>query len=191
MSFNENTDIQDFESFVKEHSDALYNYLKRLTGNGEDAEDVLQEVLIKIAERFSDLREPAKIKTWAFRIATTTAIDSFRKNGKSEHPAFDESLLDRAIAEDDIEDGVVVDEMNECIRNEISRMPSHYRTALVLFFYEHMTISEIAGICDISESSVKIRLHRGKNLLGNMLNEGCNFYYDRNSNMRCSSKSKE
>jgi RNA polymerase sigma factor (sigma-70 family) len=186
-----NAGADGFEVFVKQYSNALYNYLKKLTGIGEDAEDLLQEVLIKIAERLPDLRDPARIKTWAFRIATNTAIDFFRKSGKFDQVEFDESLLDGDSANGDIEDELVVDEMNECIRREMGRIAPLYQTALVLYYFEHMTVPEIANICDISVPAVKIRLHRGKRLLNRVLTEGCNFYYDKNSNMRCSSKSKQ
>ena len=183
--------VDSFELFVRQYSKPLYNYLKKLTGIGEDAEDLLQEVLIKIAERLPDLRDPAKIKTWAFRIATNTAIDFFRKRGKFDQVEFDESLLDGDAANSDIEDEAVVNEMNECIRGEMGRIAPLYHTTLVLYYFEHMAVPEIAKICDISVPAVKIRLHRGKRLLNRVLTEGCNFYFDKNSNMRCSSKSKQ
>jgi len=183
--------VDSFELFVRQYSKPLYNYLKKLTGIGEDAEDLLQEVLIKIAERLPDLRDPAKIKTWAFRIATNTAIDFFRKRGKFDQVEFDESLLDGDAANSDIEDEAVVNEMNECIRGEMGRIAPLYHTTLVLYYFEHMAVPEIAKICDISVPAVKIRLHRGKRLLNRVLTEGCNFYFDKNSNMRCSSKPRQ
>ncbi len=188
MISNDNTDAYNFESFARAYSEMLYNYLRKLTGNGEDAEDILQEVLLKIAGGLPDLEDPARIKTWAFRIATNAAIDFFRKHGKNEHILFDESMIGGNEADSDIEDMVIVDEMNECIRREIDRIPPHYRTVLTLHYYEHMTISEISRICDISEATAKIRLHRGKLLLNSILNDSCNFYYDKNCNIRCSSK---
>ncbi len=185
MNASNDNVVRDFEEFVKIYHDSLYNYLRKLVGDSQDAEDILQEVLIKIADRLPDLREPEKVKTWAFRIATNTAVDTFRKRERS-NVVFDESLINETGAVDDFEDRLVLDEMNDCIRMEMSRMAPRYYMALVLYYFEHMTVSEISNICDISEASVRIRLHRGKNLLHRILSEGCDFYYDRNSNIRCS-----
>jgi len=190
MSTDINAGIS-FESFAKDYSDSLFRYLSKLTGGGDEAEDILQETLIKIAESLPDLNDISKIKTWAFRIATNTAMDFFRKNSRFMHIEFDENLHEPEITENDIEDKIIVDEMNECIRREMSRIAPHYNTVLILYFFEHMSIAEIAGICDISVSAVKVRLHRGKKLLNKVLSEGCSFYYDKNSNLRCSSKPQE
>lgn len=177
------TSVISIESFIKDYNDALYRYLRKITGSGEDAEDILQESLIKIAESLSSLNDPLRIKTWAFRIVTNTAMDFFRKNKKVNYVEFDEKLYDPEIKEDDIEDKIIVDEMNECIRGEMSRIAPNYNNVLILYYFEHMNISEIASICDISLATVKIRLHRGKKLLNKILSEGCNFYYDKNSNI--------
>jgi RNA polymerase sigma-70 factor (ECF subfamily) len=176
------------ESFVKDYNESLYRYLQKITGSSEDAEDILQESLIKIAESLTDLNDHSRLKIWAFRIATNTAMDFFRKNCKVSYIEFDERLYDPETEERDIEDKIIVDEMNECIRGEMSRIAPHYNTVLILYFFEHMNISEIANICEISVSTVKVRLHRGKKLLNRILSEGCNFYYDKNSNIRCVSK---
>jgi RNA polymerase sigma-70 factor (ECF subfamily) len=181
----------NFEAFVKEYSDILYSYLARITGSGADAEDILQETLIKIAASLADLKDPSVVKTWAFRIATNTAMDLFRKNGKYNIVEFDENIFEAEEPGSGVEDRVIVEEMNDCIRKEMSRLAPHYYTVLILFFFEHMSIAEIADICGISVSAVKVRLHRGKNLLKMILSEGCNFYYDKNSNIRCVSKSPE
>jgi RNA polymerase sigma-70 factor (ECF subfamily) len=185
------TSCVSIESFIRDYNDALYRYLRKITGSGEDAEDILQESLIKIAESLSSLNDPLKIKTWAFRIATNTAMDFFRKSKRANYVEFDEKLYEPDIMENDIEDKIIVDEMNECIRGEMSRIAPNYNTVLILYFFEHMSIAEIASICDISAATVKIRLHRGKKLLNKILAEGCNFYYDKNSNIRCSSKNPE
>ena len=190
MNQDNTRSVYDFENFVKTYGDAVYNYLNKLAGDGMDAEDIMQEALLKIADGLPELRDPAKIKTWAFRIATNAAIDFLRGRNKS-NTVFDESLINDADGGDDIEDRAVVDEMSECIRREMGRLASHYHTVMVLHYFEQMSVAEISKICEISESTVKIRLHRGRLLLNRMLSEGCNFYYDRNSNMRCSSRVKE
>jgi RNA polymerase sigma-70 factor, ECF subfamily len=181
-------DAYSFESFFREHGDALYNYLRKLTGQEEDAEDLLQEALVKIASHLSDLDDPTRIKSWAFSIATNTAVDFFRRRGGKDIVLFDERVHGGDTGSGDIEDRVIVDEMNECIRREMGRIAPHYHIVLVLHYFEHMSVAEIAEVCGISVSSVKVRLHRGKLLLNSILTKGCNFYYDKNSNIRCTPK---
>ncbi len=184
----DNISVINFESFVKEYSGPIYMYLSRLTGNSEDAEDILQETMIKIAGALPDLKDPSVIKTWAFRIATNTAMDMFRKNGRSSFVEFDENLHETDEKGSSIEERVIVEEMNECILREMGRLAPHYYMVLVLHYYEHMGLAEIAEVCDISISAAKVRLHRAKGMLKKILSEGCSFYYDSNSNIRCVSR---
>jgi len=102
MNHDNTRSVYDFENFIKIHGNAVYNYLNKLTGDGMDAEDILQEALLKIADGLPDLRDPAKIKTWAFRIATNTAIDFIRRRDR-DNTVFDESLINDADCGDDLE----------------------------------------------------------------------------------------
>ncbi|TAL32231.1 MAG: RNA polymerase sigma factor [Spirochaetes bacterium] len=181
-------DANSFEYFYREHGEALYNYLRKLTGQEEDAEDLLQETLVKIAAHLSDLEDSSRTRSWAFSIATNTAVDFFRRRGGKDIVLFDERIHGGGAASGDIEDRVIVDEMNECIRGEMGRIAPHYHIVLVLHYFEHMSVEEIAGVCGISISAVKVRLHRGRLLLNSILTRGCNFYYDRDSNIRCTRK---
>ncbi len=62
---------------------------------------------------------------------------------------------------------------------------------MLLFHFEGLTIDEIACACDLTSSAVKVRLHRGKRLLRDSLNNACDFYYDDNSNLQCSKRSSD
>jgi RNA polymerase sigma-70 factor (ECF subfamily) len=176
------------DSYINNYNDLLFRYLNKLTGSEDDAEDILQESLIKIAECLPDLNDPSKLKTWSLRIATNTAMDFFRKNRKFVQIEFNETQHDAEVNDTDIIDRIMIEKMNRCIHKKMHCIAPHYNTAITLFFFENMSISEIADICDVSVSAVKVRLHRGKNLLKKMLLEGCNFYINDNNDIRCYSK---
>lgn len=89
------------------------------------------------------------------------------------------------------EESLIIEEMNDCISRIIRTMPQNYRAVMLLFHFEGLSIDEIASACDLSPSAVKVRPHRGKQLLRKSLNNACDFYYDDESNLRCSEKPRE
>jgi RNA polymerase sigma-70 factor (ECF subfamily) len=171
--------------FVSDNQDRLYNFLIRLTNNALDAEDILQEVLLKVAGSISDLKEPQKIRAWAYKIATNTAMDYFRRNGKMHCLEYDDDIILTADNVDTVDDLIISDEMNRCIRDKIDLIPVNYRTALILFYFENVQISDIAIICSTSVSSVKVRLLRAKEMMNRILNAHCHLYYDDQKLMCC------
>jgi hypothetical protein len=88
----------------------------------------------------------------------------------------------------DAEESFIVEEMNECRNRVAGSMPYLYRAVMLLCHFEGLSIIEVASAFNISPSAVKVRLHRGKQILGKSLNNVCDFYYDSNSNLRCSEK---
>lgn len=175
----------NFMDFVSENQDRLYNFLIRLTNNALDAEDILQEVLLKIGESISELEEPQKIRAWAYKIATNAAMDYFRKNGKMHCLEYDDDIILTTDKVDTVDDLIITDEMNRCIREKIDLIPVNYRTALILFYFENVQISDIAVICNTSVSSVKVRLLRAKEMMNRILNAHCHLYYDNQKLMCC------
>jgi RNA polymerase sigma-70 factor, ECF subfamily len=171
--------------FVSENQDKLYNYLIRLTNNSLDAQDILQEVLLKIAGSIADLKEPQKIRAWAYKIATNAAMDYFRQNSKVHNLEYDDDIISTANEINTVDDLIISDEMNRCIREKIDLIPVNYRTALILFYFENVPVADIAAICSTSVSSVKVRLLRAKEMMNRILNAHCHLYYDNQKFMCC------
>jgi len=156
-----------------------------MTGNAADADDLWQETMIRIANALPEFEGRSSVKNWAFRIATRVAIDFLRKSKKSVLTELDD---DAECSDVDEEDRLVLDEMNSCVREVIDKLPADYRAATVLFNLHGKSVAEIAEILDISESLVKVRVHRGKALLRESLNRQCTFYTGPNGNIRCERK---
>jgi RNA polymerase sigma-70 factor (ECF subfamily) len=179
------TPIPSFEQVVGELSKPLFGYLRRMVGNPADADDLLQEALIRIARRLPTLEQSAAVKTWAFRIASNVAIDHIRKNKRVDLVEFTEEE-DR----DDVdeEDRLVLDEMNSCVREVIDSLPPDYRAALVLFNLEGRSIAEIAETLGISDGAVKVRIHRARKRLKEALDRECIYYTTSDGTLRCDRK---
>ena len=174
--------------FDKIHADfrpKVQRYLTRLVGEPE-AEDLTQEVFVKISRALGTFRGESKLSTWIYRIATNAALDKLRD------PSFkriaQEGLIEDADSgEMKIEDKVVMSgalapsleqqicrtERYECYRDFIQDLPANYRTVVALSELEDLAANEIAEILGLSVDVVKIRLHRGRARLLKALQSHC------------------
>jgi len=174
-----------FEDLAGTYSKPLLGYLVRMTGNSADADDLLQETLIRMARELPRLRSPGAAKGWAYRVATNVAIDFLRKKKKVRFEEFD----DESTPVDGGElDGLVVDEMNNCIRGVIDRLPPDYRAAIVLSNLQGLSVAETASIMGTSVGAAKVRIHRAKARLKEALNRECDFYASPEGSVRCDVK---
>jgi RNA polymerase sigma factor (sigma-70 family) len=186
MAGNETDSVIAFADILQRYNDYLYNYLNKLAG--DSAEDLLQETLLRVSQSYSDLRDSTNVKAWLFRIATNVAMDHFRSR-RTELQCDDDECMEIPDSNSrGAEESFIIEEMNDCIARIIESMPHIYRIVMLLSHFEGLSINEIATACDISPSAVKVRLHRGKQLLRKSMNNACDFYYDSYSNLRCSEK---
>ncbi|HML35114.1 MULTISPECIES: RNA polymerase sigma factor [Sporomusa] len=186
-----------FDQVYAEFQPKIYRYLTRLIGL-KDAEDVTQDVFIKVNRALHTFKKDSQLSTWIYQIATNAAIDRMRSQPFKQESAeqFNESDIDRLAAKNTysykkpllIEDQVVRQEMNECIRNFVMDLPENYRTVAVLSEIEGLKDSEIAAILGVSINTVKIRLHRAKNNLRKLLLANCNFYRTDCNELACEQK---
>jgi RNA polymerase sigma-70 factor (ECF subfamily) len=174
-----------FEELVGELGGQLSGYLTKMVGNRADADDLLQETLLRIATNLSGFEHRSSLKTWAFRIATNVAIDFLRKSKRAELTEIDEAGTPSNLDE---EDDLVLVEMNQCVRDVIDSLPPNYRAPLVLHALDGKSMAEVAEVCDISVTAAKVRVHRAKARLRDALNQGCDFYQNKNGNLRCDPK---
>jgi len=186
-----------FDQVYTEFQPKIYRYLTRLIGLKE-AEDITQDVFIKVNQALHTFKKDSQLSTWIYQIATNAAIDRMRSRPFKQESAeqFNESDIDRLVTKNAcsckkpllIEDQVVRQEMNECIRNFVMDLPENYRTVAVLSEIEGLKDSEIAAILGVSIGTVKIRLHRAKNNLRKLLSANCNFYRTDCNELACEPK---
>jgi len=180
----------EFQKIYDAFQPKILRYLKRLVGENE-AEDLTQEVFIKVGQALENFRGESKLSTWLYRIATNAALDRLRS------PSFQRIAQER-LSDDSIEKGeedvdardvwtgekkplveqqIIREEMNDCIRGYVEKLPENYRTVLVLSEWEGLRNNEIAEILGITLDTVKIRLHRGKEKLKEELETHCDSYW--------------
>lgn len=179
----------EFERIHQDYRPRIQRYLARLVGENE-AEDLTQEVFVKVGRGLKDFRGESTLSTWIYRIATHAAIDWLRRPAQRWNeqglPAEDTEQGGSEFTEGTprnkenlraVEQQVYRSEMNECIRAFILGLPEDYRTVLVLGELEGFKGREIAEILGISLSNVKIRLHRARAMLRAELESHCEAYW--------------
>lgn len=163
----------------------ILRYLTRLVGETE-ANDLTQEVLIKVNDALPNFRGDAQLSTWIYRIATNAALDWLRSpsykrvmRGCSTSEAVE--LEDRNAVTGEkiplVEPQIFRKEMNVCIQSFIQKLPEKYRVVLVLSEFEGLKDSEIAETLGLSLNAAKIRLHRAKEKLKEELSTKCDAYW--------------
>jgi RNA polymerase sigma-70 factor (ECF subfamily) len=193
--------IPNFASIYADFQPKVLRYLKGLVGPDE-AEDISQNVFLKIHAGLKDFRGEASLSTWIYRITTNAALDRLRSRSFRQTA----QVASGAAVPGDAEDaGVVTDvagstaepsaeslfmrkEMNECIANFVDRLPENYRTVLALSDLDGLKNQEIADILGLSIDTVKIRLHRARRELKKRFATECNLYRTDANEFACDRK---
>jgi len=159
-----------FELLVSRHSQELYHFVLRFTGNGPAAEDIVQEAFLQVHLSASSFDRKRRFKPWLFTIAANKARDYLRS--RSRRP---EVPLDAHVATGD-EDGqrfmellsgpdgdpsepLEDAEQRRLVQELVERMPDHLREVLILSYYHRFPYKEMAAILGIPLGTVKSRLH--------------------------------
>lgn len=174
----------DFKNLYEKYYSPICRYMSTMVGPTDSA-DVTQEIFAKIGRGLKNFEGRAKLSTWIYRIATNTALDWLRsRQSKQSDISLQEDLvaltpgLDVQISS--VIQGplelAISSEMNDCIRQQVNKLPEKYRTVMILSSLQEHHNQQIADILDISIDSVKIRLHRGRIMLKKILEVECRFY---------------
>jgi RNA polymerase sigma-70 factor, ECF subfamily len=175
----------------------IQRYLTRIVGPDE-AEDISQEAFIKINKSLDTLQDENKLSYWIYRIALNAARDHMRTK-KSKIPVVSIEDLSGSIDSgcrsrlNELADNrsktpdekLIKDEMLQCYIDYVEQLPEKYYEIYVLDEFDGLSNQEIADKLSISLDTVKIRLHRARNELNELLRKNCSCYSDKNGNIMC------
>ncbi|MCP5112194.1 MAG: RNA polymerase sigma factor [bacterium] len=164
-----------FDRFVETYRKKIFQYSLLMCGHREDAEEVAQETLLKVFEKMDQLREPERMKAWVFRIARNACYMKRRKSAFAPTqelsldelmPTFRQEGEQRKMEIADwsaLPDAQAINsQMAGILREVIVELPALYRWVILLRDVEELSTAETAGILDITEDTVKTRLHRAR-----------------------------
>jgi RNA polymerase sigma-70 factor (ECF subfamily) len=155
----------DFEEIHKTYEPKIHAYLVRLVGE-DQADDLTQEVFMRISRALADFRGESSLSTWIYKIATNAALDLMRRQAFK--PGEPLSLEDDLEAET----GANLEDRNPWT-GEKPLLPEKQ----VIREYERLSNKEIAAVLDLSVDTVKIRLHRARAKLKEYLLDNCEYYW--------------
>ncbi|MGZ4675424.1 MAG: sigma-70 family RNA polymerase sigma factor [Acidimicrobiia bacterium] len=153
-----------WEEVAREHGQFLYSVAYRLTGNSEDARDLVQEALLRVRRGLATY-EPGSLEGWLARIVTNVFLDDVRRKRRRPTQALPENpdlVLPPTAAADDAAEAAG---LSTEIQAAIAALPEEFRVTVVLCDIADRSYEEIAAALDVPIGTVRSRLHRGRKLL--------------------------
>lgn len=163
-----------FEVLMRRHNQRIYRAIRSILRDDSECEDVMQETYVRAFEHLAQFEGRAKFSTWLTRIAVNESIKRSIARGKAD-PLEDEldgdtpSMLVTDETTSSPENNAARRELAALLEESILALPAPYRTVLVLRNIEEMSTSETAEVLAITDTNVKVRLHRAHELLRSQL----------------------
>lgn len=193
---------ENFPQIYQEYEQPMFNYILRMVQDHEIAEDLTQDVFVRVYQHLSTFRGESGFSTWIYRLATNLCRDHFRKKSSRQERRTDRLGIVSSAGNQEIErshpherttpiradDMVIKSEMNACIRKYIDQLPEDYRAVIILSELHDLKNQDIAEIVECSLETVKIRLYRARKRLKETLEANCTFYHDTENTLCCDKK---
>lgn len=157
-----------FHKLFQRYKNLVINVCYRLVGNKNEAEDLTQDVFIKIFKSAKHFKHRSSVATWIYRIAINRSLNHLRERkyqrwiSLDRDSAVEEFKMIELVAEDCVEADVQKQEQERIVLRAINSLPSEQRVAVMLQRYEGLSCQEIASIQNCSVGAVQARLHRAK-----------------------------
>lgn len=159
-----------FEALVKRYQNPVCNFIRRQLGDRYAAEDLTQEVFIRVLRAAPTFEPRGRVSSWIFKIAYNLSLNEKKRRSRWLTFGDDPRILDRAAPEGENPPGSAEKkEMEEEIEAALQRLPENQRAALLLKAREDMTYSEIATVLSVSVSSVESLLFRARTRMRKLL----------------------
>ncbi len=172
-----------FKTIVEQWKDMVYNTILGIVQNETEAEDLAQDVFIKVFEKISSFKGDSKFSTWLYRIATTTALDHLRSKKRKKRFGFLQSLSGAGDEKESIPDfhhpGVSLDnkERSAVLFKAIDGLPENQKIAYTLHKLEGLSYRDVSEVLNTTVSAVESLMSRANQNLRKELEEYYNKHY--------------
>ena len=169
-------DAAAFQALVERHRSMVYRVAYQFAGNHYDAEDIAQEVFIKVYRSLDKFRQDAQLSSWMYRIVMNACIDHRRRHRPSAAAPFGEEaehrLMNTVEETPGPEDRAYAGELGQVLEAEINRLPHGQRIVFVMRHHQGLKLGEIAEALGLAEGTVKRQLHAAVHRLRHALSHG-------------------
>ena len=162
---------EQFEHILGRYSGQVFNLIAHIVPCKEDAEELTQDVFIKVFRLLSTFKEESSFSTWIYRIATNTALSAARKMkhdtlhlDDAAYSNIPEEIIDEALDNDS-------EEQLQRLSDAIEMLRADERALITLYYINEKPIAEVASVLGLTASNVKIKLHRIRKKLYLILND--------------------
>ena len=154
---------------MADHSPRVYRLAYRLTGNQHDAEDLTQEVFVRVFRSLSQYT-PGNFEGWLHRITTNLFLDGARRRQRIRFQPLPDTGDDRIVGREiSAADAYDLTRLDDEVQQALAALPPDFRAAVVLCDIEGLSYEEIATTLDVKLGTVRSRIHRGRALLRDAL----------------------
>ena len=173
----QNGSSEDFHLLYNLYSRPIFNFVRRLSGSANDAEDLTQDTFFKVHSELGKLREPKQFKYWLFRIARNEVYQKLRRSQRTPEVSIDDEevayydFLSDDSEDQDPESRILSLEMREVIDKTLGGLKPKYRDVFVLAAFHKMSYEDITKIVGRSLLSVKTDIYRARLALKEALNK--------------------
>ena len=149
-----------FNSLVRDYSERLYRHVRSIVGSHEDADDLMQDIYIKVWHSLSSFRGESSAFTWLWRIATNMALNHLRAQSIRQRFAFSAKQDAGTVSTSDTLEG---DEIERRFSKALSSLPPKQRAVFCMRYFEELSYEEIAAVTGTSEGALKASYHIAQN----------------------------
>ncbi len=149
-----------FEELVRAYQHRVFGVAIRMLGNAAEAEEIAQEVFLRVHRSVGEFRGEAKLSTWLYSITSRLCLNRLQSGERRHRRAGEEALAD--VPADDAGGGVERAEVETALRQAIAALPEERRIVVVLRDVEGLSYEEIARALDLELGTVRSRLHRAR-----------------------------
>lgn len=150
-----------FDEIVNRYQARLFRFSYRMLRDQAEAEDAVQETFVRVYRALPAYRPDGFFSSWIYRIA----LNECRRRLRMRRPTVPLEFSTQAATGPGPEQTVLAGERNRQLREAVESLPEHYRLVMMLFYFEEMSVEQIARMLDVTVSAVKVRLHRGRGRL--------------------------
>jgi RNA polymerase sigma-70 factor (ECF subfamily) len=163
-------DVRAFSAIVSNYQKMVFTIVYKIVDNREDAEDIMQEIFVKVFKSLEQFKEESEFSTWLYRIAYNTTISELRKRKISYVPINDnlDPIDERS---DDGEEFDLKEVKLEYLDEALKKLPPDEIFLVTLYYFKEQSMEDISKISNLSIANVKVKLHRIRKKLALEINQ--------------------
>lgn len=158
MEAVKNGDLQQASLLFERYHKRIFNFLARMTMDRIVAEDLTQNVFMRMIKYRNSYREGARFQSWIYQVARNIFSDHYQQNKNQRRGLVDVEKIESIMADSD--ETQLMDEREELLHRSLARLEPEQRELLVLTRFQHMKYEEVAAIMDTTVANIKVRVHR-------------------------------